>query len=100
MERNGERMSTIDLFRGAFVLLVGRQGQAWIDAARLVKSEYAALPLETYSIDDDVATAYGLSVSGASLVRPDGFVAWRSRSAESDMAGELRRTFATILCRW
>jgi hypothetical protein len=32
----GDKMSTLDLFRGAFVLLTGEQGQAWFDAAAIV----------------------------------------------------------------
>jgi hypothetical protein len=46
-----------------------------------------------------VSDAYGISASGASLVRPDGFVAWRSPSEGSDPAGELGRTLAAILDR-
>ena len=95
----GDKMSTLDLFRGAFVLLTGEQGQAWFDAAAIVGPEFAGLPLETYVIGPDIAAAYGISSSGASLVRPDGFVAWRSPSAGAEPAGELGRTLAAILDR-
>jgi 2-polyprenyl-6-methoxyphenol hydroxylase-like FAD-dependent oxidoreductase len=99
IDRNGKRISTIDLFRGAFVLLAGRDGQAWIDAAHSARSEFPGLPLESHVVDDNVTSPYGISASGASLVRPDGFIAWRSRSTSADAAGELRRTLAAILDR-
>ena len=92
-------MSTLDLFRGAFVLLAGQQGQAWIDAVARVAPEFPGLPIETHVIGGDVAAAYGISASGASLVRPDGFVAWRSPSNGTDPGGELGRTLAAILDR-
>jgi hypothetical protein len=36
LERGGERLSTIDLFGGGFVLLTGAEGGTWIDAATKV----------------------------------------------------------------
>jgi putative polyketide hydroxylase len=99
IDRDGTRVSTLDLFTGAFVLLSGTEGQAWVDAARSVAGEFAALPLEAHVVDASVTTAYGISATGASLVRPDGFVAWRSPDGARDAAGELRRTLASILDR-
>jgi 2-polyprenyl-6-methoxyphenol hydroxylase-like FAD-dependent oxidoreductase len=99
IDRGGERMSTLDLFRGAFVLLAGPQGQAWIDAAASVAPEFAGLPIEMHVIGAEVADAYGITASGASLVRPDGFIAWRSPSDGAEPAGELGRTLAAILDR-
>jgi 2-polyprenyl-6-methoxyphenol hydroxylase-like FAD-dependent oxidoreductase len=99
LDRSGERISTIDLFRGAFVLLVGADGEAWTDAVRSASSHFPGLPLEAQVVDSNVASAYGISATGASLVRPDGFVAWRSPSASADPAGELRRTLVSILDR-
>src|SRR5580765_869413 len=95
----GDQMSTLDLFRGAFVLLAGEEGQAWFDAAAIVGPEFSGLSLETYVIGPSIAAAYGICSSGASLIRPDGFIAWRSPSAGPDPAGELGRTLAAILDR-
>ena len=39
--------------------------------------------------------AYGIGPSGASLVRPDGFVAWRAQDASS--AGELTSVLRKVL---
>jgi 2-polyprenyl-6-methoxyphenol hydroxylase-like FAD-dependent oxidoreductase len=99
IDRHGVRLSTIDLFRGAFVLLAGRDGQAWISTAHSAAAEFPGLSLETHVVDDDVTSAYGIGSSGASLVRPDGFIAWRALSASDNAAGELRRTLAAILDR-
>jgi aklavinone 12-hydroxylase len=49
------------------------------------------LPIDAYCIGSDFEDvearfeqSYGISSAGASLVRPDGFVAWRSESAAAD----------------
>ena len=97
--RDGTEISTLDLFTGAFVLLSGTEGRPWIDAARSVAGEFAALPLDAHVVDANVTTAYGISATGASLIRPDGFIAWRAPAAAPDAAGELRRTLAGILDR-
>jgi 2-polyprenyl-6-methoxyphenol hydroxylase-like FAD-dependent oxidoreductase len=108
IERQGQRVSTLDLFRGAFVLLAGSDGNSWLEAARSAAARFPGLPLEAHRIGADAAdvvndasdgftAAYGLSPSGATLVRPDGFVAWRSPSASDDPEGELTRALAGML---
>jgi putative polyketide hydroxylase len=54
------------------------------------------VPLDAHQIQDaDFAAAYGISPAGATLVRPDGFVTWRSVSAAAqsreELAGALNR---------
>jgi 2-polyprenyl-6-methoxyphenol hydroxylase-like FAD-dependent oxidoreductase len=82
--RNGERISTIDL-TGHYLLLTGPDGGAWIEAARRAGEPFGGLVLDTCCVGRDVVdiegrftAGFGLSAAGASLVRPDGFVAWRS----------------------
>jgi 2-polyprenyl-6-methoxyphenol hydroxylase-like FAD-dependent oxidoreductase len=99
IDRSGEGTSTIDLFRGAFVLLTGADGGVWTDAARSAAMQFPGLPLESQVVDENVTSAFGISASGASLVRPDGFIAWRSPSASADPAGALQRTLVAILDR-
>jgi 2-polyprenyl-6-methoxyphenol hydroxylase-like FAD-dependent oxidoreductase len=73
LERDGERISTLDLFGRGFVLLAGPEGNAW--------REFAPAGAEVFVIEDDAFPgAYGITPSGAVLARPDGFVAWRATS--------------------
>jgi aklavinone 12-hydroxylase len=49
---------------------------------------------------NEFAAAYGIGEGGASLIRPDGFVAWRSTTpADADAAGQLRAVLTRLLMR-
>ena len=105
LERRGKRLSTIDL-AGRYVLLAGAAGSAWVDAAREVVTGFGELPLEGYCIGRDLAdpedrfpAAFGISRSGASLVRPDGFVAWNCQDSVTEPASALRTALGASLCR-
>jgi 2-polyprenyl-6-methoxyphenol hydroxylase-like FAD-dependent oxidoreductase len=100
IQQRGQRGSTLDLFRGSFVLLAAPEATAWFDAARAVSARVAGLQLDAHRIVDDGFTdAYGISSSGATLIRPDGFVAWRSKSSGVDPVAELTRVLAAILSK-
>ncbi|WP_283133369.1 FAD-dependent monooxygenase [Rhizohabitans arisaemae] len=78
VERYGLRHSILDLFGAAPVLLAAPKATEWAEAGH-------AAGVVTYLLDGDVqdvtgrfADVYGLTPEGAVLVRPDGFVAWRS----------------------
>jgi putative polyketide hydroxylase len=43
--------------------------------------------------------AYGISPSGAVLVRPDGFVGWRAAGAADAPEQALRQALQRLLCR-
>jgi 2-polyprenyl-6-methoxyphenol hydroxylase-like FAD-dependent oxidoreductase len=86
--RDGAAISTLDLFVGEFVLLAGPDGATWKLAAERA-AESAGIPIRFLRLGHDVHEAgaegavpfdeaYGIGASGASLVRPDGYVAWRS----------------------
>ena len=82
----GQRLSTLDLFGRGLVLLTAGSGSDWRDAAAALTGD--GPPVSVRSIGDGVrdidgtfADAYGLEPGGAVLVRPDGIVAWRSRTA-------------------
>jgi putative polyketide hydroxylase len=104
LERNGKKISTLDLVGTRFVLLAGPQGQAWCDAAREAAKAFKGLELDAYCVGTDVkdadgkfAEAYGLTPSGAVLVRPDGFVGWRSKSSGSNARQAVEGALRTIL---
>jgi putative polyketide hydroxylase len=105
LERDGKKVSTIDLTRDSFLLLAGPEGEAWCGAARNAAAR-VGLALDAYRIGGELrdpgggfAAAYGLSDSGAVLVRPDGFVAWRAKERTDDPQATLTRAFDAILAR-
>ena len=87
------RVSTLDLFGKGFVILTGPEGAAWRDAAR-------ELPVEFHRIEHaGFAEAYGIGPAGASLIRPDGFVAWRAAALPEDAKGALERVLSSALMK-
>ncbi len=107
LERQGRRISTLDLLDGRFILLAGPDGRPWQKAA----SEAAAslgIKLAAYRVGSDGElldlenvwqVRMGVSAEGALLVRPDGFVAWRTSTLPSSPQPLLEQVLATMLCR-
>lgn len=76
LERAGQRTSTLDLFGRGWVLLA--LDPRWETASRNASIPLACACFDASADRQAVQRAFGLGASGASLVRPDGFVAWRS----------------------
>ncbi|ODU05100.1 MAG: monooxygenase [Pseudonocardia sp. SCN 72-86] len=107
LRRGEERISTHDLFGRRFVLLRGPGPNAWADAARSA-ADTLGVVFDEHVIggpdglcDDGSAfpAAYGLGATGATLVRPDGFVAWRAVDDAGASAEALVASLTTILGR-
>lgn len=103
ISRNGAKCSTIDLYGRHFVLLAGTDGQEWLDAAETV-AKTLGITLDAYRFGadltgGDVAEAHGIGPLGALLVRPDGFVAWRSTEGHDNTSAELDRILRSALDR-
>jgi hypothetical protein len=106
LERDGGRLSTLDLFGQNFVLLAGPKGEAWRAAASAAAKELG-VTLDVHLVGDDGLTgaggsfpgAFGISPSGAVLVRPDGFVGWRAVTAADTPEDDLRQALRALLCR-
>jgi putative polyketide hydroxylase len=104
LERDGARISTLDLFGGGFVLLAGADGAAWVAAGREVAAA-SGIPLEAYRIGEDVVPAdgslpdYGIDTDGCVLVRPDGHVGWRAHGSDPDPARGLGSVLGRIVGR-
>ena len=106
LERDGKRISSLDLIGTHFVLLAASQGQAWCDGARGAAKGFKGLELNAYCVGGDVEDpegrfprAYGLESSGAVLVRPDGFVGWRATSLAGNPLQTLEGALRAILHR-
>jgi putative polyketide hydroxylase len=83
--------STTDLCVGGFTLLAGPDGDDWTAAATAAGVAVHRLR------DENSLTAYGITSTGASLVRPDGFVAWRAATPPERPDQELRAVLAGVL---
>ncbi|MGW0391295.1 FAD-dependent oxidoreductase [Streptomyces sp. NPDC003042] len=109
LTRAGQRISLLDLYEQSFVLLSG-EGTPWRAAAGQVARQLGA-PLEAWTIgsapgadlvqaqDADWAEVHELPADGAVLVRPDGFVAWRSEGAVADPETVLLDVMSQLLRR-
>jgi 2-polyprenyl-6-methoxyphenol hydroxylase-like FAD-dependent oxidoreductase len=106
LERDGKPLSSFDLFTKNFCILAAADGGAWCEAASIAAAKLG-LPLDAHQIERGAlrdpqqrfADAYGVSPTGAVLVRPDGFVAWRAMDGSDASAATMREVFASLLCR-
>ncbi|KAJ9295825.1 hypothetical protein DTO271G3_5848 [Paecilomyces variotii] len=89
LTRQGERISTLDLFQDEWILL--SESDIWGEYLNQARQELK-LGIKHVLIGVDVQPedltafrdAFGISARGASLVRPDGYVAWRTFDIPSD----------------
>ena len=97
---DGTSSSTLDLYVGGFVLMSGPDGAAWAQAAAAA-ADALGIDVTSHTVDrdesDSFSEAYGIGLSGASLVRPDGYVAWRARDYTTDAPGRLVTAMRTVL---
>jgi putative polyketide hydroxylase len=95
---DGRRQSTIDVSGNAFAVLTGPEGETWCDATDALAATHPGLGLRAHRIADGAfAAGFGISASGASLVRPDGFVAWRATTLAADPQAALGRALDSVL---
>ena len=106
IERAGERLSTLDLFGRRFVLLVGPAGDAWCEAVRPA-ARALGIELDAYRVGDGgeladpdarFSEAYGISSTGAVLVRPDDFVGWRAKDGARASEDAARAALGALIC--
>jgi putative polyketide hydroxylase len=109
VRHRGEEISTLDLYERSFVLLSDADDpNGWHEAA-IRLAEEMSIPLTSYRVgngpdaeltpegDTDWSAAHGTTPTGAVLVRPDGFVAWRSSEPVPDAERALRQVLTTLL---
>ncbi|MFJ4536819.1 FAD-dependent oxidoreductase [Streptomyces tibetensis] len=109
VRRGEERISTLDLYERSLVLLSdAAEPNEWHPAALRLADELS-LPLRSYRVGTaaqadlvteeatDWAERHGTGPGGAVLVRPDGFVLWRSPGPEAEAEAVLREVLRTAL---
>src|SRR5207248_1025506 len=107
LTRDGEPVSTHDLVgsAGGYVLLTGGAAEEWESAAKAASTEHD-MDLRVVSIREggcyqdsqgDWTRVRGIDASGAILVRPDNFVAWRAATAGPDSTAALCAAVANII---
>ncbi|WP_405526280.1 FAD-dependent monooxygenase [Streptomyces canus] len=109
VRHRGERISTLDLYETSFVLLSAADDPSGWHEAAVRLAEETSVPLTSYRVGDgsgaeltpegdtDWSAVHGTTPEGAVLVRPDGFVAWRSPGPVPDAGAALRQVLATLL---
>jgi putative polyketide hydroxylase len=97
----GRRASTLDLLQSSWALLA--DDDHWRNAAAQVAGSLGiAVRCVRFGVDIDgtdslaLRAAFGLQEGGAVLVRPDGFIAWRSTALASEPAVTLRTALAAV----
>jgi putative polyketide hydroxylase len=108
VQRDGERVSTLDLHGGGFLrLFTGAGGAAWVSAASSVSASLG-VPIDVYRIgpeeaiqdlDGRWAELTELSPEAALLVRADDFVGWRADTLPRSPTDELCRVIRQIFAR-
>ncbi|GAA2679011.1 aklavinone 12-hydroxylase RdmE [Streptomyces lunalinharesii] len=105
LRHDGGTTSTVHLFGRDFVLLSGAEGGFWSGVAAEVAARLGTT-VRPHVIGEQLTgpageflIRYGIGPSGASLIRPDGVVAWRTVEAPADPAGALHRALTAVLAR-
>ncbi|USI74734.1 FAD-dependent monooxygenase [Sphingomonas morindae] len=104
VQHGGETVSTIDLFTRNLVLVSA--DPRWIEAARQV-ARACPVTLTALQLGHDIVfpdercreACFGIGADGASLVRPDAIVAWRSPGASDTPGALLLDTLSRIIAR-
>ncbi|MFJ1974901.1 FAD-dependent oxidoreductase [Streptomyces sp. NPDC087903] len=105
LTRDGQEVSSLDLFTRTPVLVAGPDAGPWAGAAPAAARE-AGVALDVLRLGDTLhdpadawGAAYGVGPEGAVLVRPDGVVAWRSAGARDAPSAVLGDVLKTLLDR-
>lgn len=101
----GEKVSTLDFLGRDFVLFTGSKNKIWQKVIEIIAEKYEMkIPVHNFGKsgirtipESKFHAALGIEQSGAILVRPDGFVAWKSRNGEANDYKSLYKAMMQIL---
>jgi len=110
LKQEADTLSTLNLFGPEFTVLVGADDGSWSQTVLSMRAEHG-LDIGYYKIGkggqyadanptangSDFLQKYSLESSGAVLVRPDGYVAWRCKKYNDDAPLQLRDALTRIL---
>ncbi len=105
LEHNGSRLSTIDLFKSGWTLLSGASSAGWDEAAErlahrldlVLTAHVIGTQKGLTDVEGRFSQVYGIGETGAVLVRPDGFVAWRTIKSSAEGEQELEHALRCLL---
>ncbi|MDQ7236365.1 FAD-dependent oxidoreductase [Bacillus pacificus] len=102
----GKEASILDLFGNNFVLLTGVDNSSWAEAVFDVSSKLG-INIKVYSVglrgdfitqENVFCELYGIENEGVVLIRPDGFIGWRSEQEVVNPAVMLEEVMRNVLC--
>ena len=101
---NGQRVSTTDLLGPFMLLLTGEKGEVWHAAAteitkscKLLRAYIIGRTCDLIDEESSWSHAFDVEADGAALIRPDGYVSWRRRSAALEPRQELSNVLSRTL---
>ncbi|PDZ43993.1 FAD-binding monooxygenase [Bacillus wiedmannii] len=103
---DGKEISILDLLGNDFVLLIGAENHAWAECAQDFSSKLG-INIKVYRVGgngDFIAQEnvfrelYGIENEGVILIRPDGFIGWRSEKTVVNPAVMLEEVMSNLLC--
>jgi hypothetical protein len=97
--KKGQKLSTLDLFQKGWVLITANK--KWGDAAEV---QNLKIMLDNYLLGEDFTTddlqtfkkLYGIGENGAILIRPDGFIAWKTKELIGDEVKALSEAVKSV----
>ncbi|WP_141553537.1 FAD-dependent oxidoreductase [Bacillus thuringiensis] len=102
----GKEVSILDLFGNHFVLLTGVDNSSWAEAVYDVSSKLG-INIKVYRVglsgdfiaqENVFCELYGIENEGVVLIRPDGFIGWRSEKAVVNPDVMLEEVMSNLLC--
>ncbi|MFB4343262.1 MULTISPECIES: FAD-dependent monooxygenase [Bacillus] len=101
-----KEVSVLDLLGNDFVLLTGAENDSWAESAHTVSAKLG-VNIKVYRVglsgnfiaqEDIFSKLYGIENGGAVLIRPDGFIGWRSEKAVVNPYFVLEEVMSNLLC--
>ncbi|PEU72032.1 FAD-binding monooxygenase [Bacillus cereus] len=102
----GEKVSILDLFGNNFVLLTEVENSSWVEAVFdvsfklgiIIKMYRVGVSGDFIAQENVFRELYGIENEGVVLIRPDGFIGWRSAKALVNPDVMLEEVMSNLLC--